>query len=80
MPIKSYTIMDKSAEDGRVYVVVTLDDNRTFGQLLTPDSQDSMDAQVTRAATAFEKPAMVAPLITVGSVRTKEQMLLSGIK
>lgn len=65
---KSYEVKGQS-DDGRVYVVVTLDDGSTFGQYIDLGTQAEMDAQVLAAAERLRAQAAPKPVLQVGTVR-----------
>ena len=73
MAVQSYELKHYS-EDGRLYVVVTLDDGSTFGQLIQPGSEAEMDAEVEKHAARFVSLQNPAPLPELGVVRTKQEM------
>lgn len=69
MAAKSYEVRHY-CEDGRIYVVVTLDDDSTFGQYIQPGEQAAMDAEVQSHAGRVESDRNPATKPAIGSVRT----------
>lgn len=72
MAAKSYEVKHY-AEDGRIYVVVTLDDDSTFGQYVRPGAQEDMDAEVQVHAARVEAQRVAPSKPAIGTVRMLSQ-------
>ncbi len=75
MPLTNYETKHLS-DDGRVYVVVTLDDGSSFGQYIAAGTQAEMDVEVDAHVQRYEVQRSRPPRPTpaLGVVRTAAQV------